>query len=352
MGRRSNGSGTVYRSRDARRTLPWCASVVVGWSPRGTPIRVSRWYATRRQAEAARGKMADALRETGVLPDDRITVADYLAHWLRDNERANPRTARVYAYAVGKATAVLGHHRLATLRPTTVEAALRELPPGSVKIVRGVLSAAYSDAERDGLVQRNPMRLVRLAPHRPREQRVPTAEDVRTLLSRTTDARTHALLAVMLTTGLRPGEACGLRWPDIGPASITVERQLAEVGAEWVEDEPKTPSSRRTVPLVPVAAASLARWRVEQASIAARVFDPLTPRSLRPTFEAACKAAGVEPFPPHSARRFVATMLARDPKTAAAIMGHSSVAMTLDVYSRTTDEARARAAELMSEVIG
>ena len=351
MGRRPNGSGTVYPSRGTGRRLTWCAVVVTGWSPQGRPIRVSRWCATRREAEAKREAMANALRETGVLPDDRVAVTAYLEGWLRTRGDLRPGSLRTYRHAISHLDARLGWHRLATLRPTTIEAALREMPPQTARLARSVLSAAYRDALRDGLASRNPVALSRTVRAQTRSQRVPTVADVRALLAAKLPTRDRAILAVGLTTSLRAGELCGLRWPDVVGDRLTVSRQLVATATGWVEGPPKTASSARVVPLLPVAIAALDRWKREQATIGGYVFG-VTPRTLRHLVDLACKTAGVERFPPHSMRRFVAQVLERDPKAAAATLGHTSARETLDTYTRTTDETRRRAAEIIGEAIG
>lgn len=59
------------------------------------------------------------------------------------------------------------------------------------------------------------------------------------------------LFSFMLGTGLRPSEALGLQWPDLDLArgTVSVRRTLARVNGRWLFEEPKTKSSRRTVPL-------------------------------------------------------------------------------------------------------
>jgi integrase len=295
--------------------------------------------------------MAAALRETGVLPDDRMTLSGWLDEWYAAaTPRLRPSSRRTYALAVAKLDAVLGGCRVATLRPSTIEAGLAAMPAPTARLARHVLSAAMSAAERDGLVTRNPVRLVRVAPAVPTFARVPTVDEVRCLLS-ATSGRDGAILAVGLSTGLRPGEICGLHWEDVRGDQVDIRRQAVRVAGGWEYGELKTPMSRRTIELPPVAALALAAWRSEAAAIAGPMFR-IMPPGLRHVVEEACRAAGVEPFPPHSMRRFAATVLSVDPKGAAAALGHASARVTLDVYARTATDFRHRAATAMQEAIG
>ena len=294
--------------------------------------------------------MAAALRAGGRLPDDRMTVAEWLAAWF--NSRAallRPASQRAYANAIAHLAELLGRHRLALVRPLTVDAALAAMSPGSAPLARSVLSAAYRDAMREGVVDANPVALSRPLRHVPAVPRVPTAAEARQLLAwaATGDARDAAFVTVGLTTGLRVSELCGLLWADIEDVTLTVRRQRYR----GVVSEPKTPTSRRTVDLTPAAVAALRRWRLEQARPVGLVFD-LDRNTAARHLLAMCRAAGVEPFTPHSMRRFVGQVLSADPKTAATVLGHASARISLDVYARGTDDERRRAAEKLSEVVG
>ena len=350
---RGNGQGSVYRSKDPRRRRQWAAVVTVGWSPAGRPIRVARYASSQREAERLRSRMVDALTATGRLPDDRVTMGTFLVDWFnaRSGQLA-PRSQRTYAHAIRRIAAHIGATRLVRLRPSTIEAMLAELQPATARLARGVLSAACADAVRDGLLERNPVALVRSQQYRPRTQRVPTAAEVRRIVEAADPADwRYVLTVVALTTGLRSGELRGLRWADIDGGTLRVARQV--VGAEV--GEPKTPGSIRTVALPPAAVDLLRRWRVAQAAPTGYVFggrSPIAQHGVARAIDATCAAAGVAPFPPHSARRFVATVLAGDPKTAAMVLGHTSSRITLDPYARGTDEMRQRAADMIEEVVG
>jgi integrase len=344
---RGNGSGSVYRSKDPRRKRPWVAVVTTGWTPQGRPIRVARYALSWKAADRLRSKMADALRDGGRLPDDKVTVSAYLVDWFNARTDLRPQSQRTYAHAIRHLATALGRARLVSVRPSTVDAALASMPAGTAKLARSVLSAAYRDAERDGLVTRNPVNLSRPVRAAPREQRVPTLDEARRLLAVEASPRDAALVTLGMTTGLRVGELCGLRWEDIDGASLTVRRQIVA----GVEGEPKTPASRRTIDLPPVTVAALRRWRLVQARPVGRCFD-VAPRAVSGILDGLCDAAGIDRFPPHSMRRFVGQVLSSDPKAAEMTLGHSSARISLDVYARGTDEGRRRAAEMVGEALG
>lgn len=70
---RANGEGSVYRVAGRTRRRPWCASVVIGWRPDGTPLRRARYGSTRTEAMAL---LADLKRERDLgLKGGNATVA-------------------------------------------------------------------------------------------------------------------------------------------------------------------------------------------------------------------------------------------------------------------------------------
>jgi len=68
-----------------------------------------------------------------------------------------------------------------------------------------------------------------------------------------TYSRWKALFSLLITTGMRPGEALALKWEDIDlkGGKVTVNRTLTRLGRGWRIEEPKTARSRRSIPLLP-----------------------------------------------------------------------------------------------------
>jgi integrase len=77
--------------------------------------------------------------------------------------------------------------------------------------------------------------------------------------------RWHPLWEILTLSGLRPGEAFGLKWSDITGNTIAVQRALLTAGEKWVIAEPKTRRSRRTVPLAESTMKALQKYRRLQA---------------------------------------------------------------------------------------
>jgi integrase len=181
-----------------------------------------------------------------------------------------------------------------------------------------------------------------------------TDHELALLLKATRDEHFFPILLLLARTGLRIGEACGLRWRDLdltsAPPRLTVVWQLDR----WGElAHPKTASSRRTIPLRPAVAAELEAWRNRQQQRAADDFDDVhglvfTTRSGRPVnqrnvgraFHRARTAAGVDHGSLKTFRATVATQLAEaglHPSKIQTFLGHAHVTTTMTYYTAITD---------------
>jgi integrase len=238
---------------------------------------------------------------------------------------------------------------------------------------RAVLRSALGLAVRDRLIPDNAAALARL--RRPTQRRQPpTTDEVRALLAALADHRLRPLILTLAATGLRIGEALGLRWADVDleAGRLTVRWQLvrapAEHAAPWVLSEPKTPAARRTIHLAPTVVSTLRAWRASQATEllalgrprpahdlvwTSRIGGPLSPSTVDWVLRAACRRAGIRPLSPHDLRRYAATIAAStgDLLAAQALLGHTTPRLTGERYAAATDAALARAAAAAEEVL-
>lgn len=170
-------------------------------------------------------------------------------------------------------------------------------------------------------------------------------------------------VAIALTTGIRIGELCALRFSDIDlekgviHISKTMERIPLLDGlepssgkkTEVAEGLPKTKSSCRDVPIMP----KLKKMLKDFSRIAKPEYYVNTgksvfcePRTYRKMAASLIKAAGVTPLKFHALRHTFATTLIEnkvDAKTVSSILGHSNVAITLNLYVHPSDDAKAKA---------
>ena len=370
--RRTNGEGSIYPAGDGRlRGAITLTNPLTGQSVRRYVSGRTRAEVVRR-LEALRGEAA-----AGAIADE--TTAVYLARWLPTAKaRLRPSTYRECVRHVERYFApVIGAIPLARLSPADVERAMSGLvstgySPQTALHARATLRRALHDAQRDGLVLRNAAALARPPRATRHEMRPLTTREVRQLLDATKDQPMGPLFAVAVGTGLRLGELLGLRWSDIGESALTVRRSLARAeGGGWALAEPKTARSRRTVMLPAFADAALGQQRSRQAELRAiagtawqdrsgmiftdAVGRPLHPSAVSHAFRAAADSLGLSGVRLHDLRHTAATLLlgAGVPlKVVSETLGHSSIAITADVYAHVTPELRREAADAMDRTLG
>jgi integrase len=374
-GKRPNGEGGIRKRPDGR----WESTISVGWED-GKRQRRS-FYGRTQQEVLAKLTAARRAQDVGLaLPPERLTVAAYFEHWLEDSAkpRLQPSTYAVYAKDVRlHILPSLGRVRLARLEPAHLQKLYREkleagLAPASVRHIHNVMSGALSQAERWNLVPRNVARLA----HPPRlphaEAGAFDADQARRFLEAVEHDRLRALYVVTLTTGLRRGEVLALRWDDIDldRGLLSVRRSLRKVPGGWDFGEPKTRSSRRVVKLPDIAVHALKAHRLNQLEerlaapawldptlvFATQVGTPLDGRNLLREFKCHLARAGLdaEAFSFKSLRHSAATLLLSlnvQPKVIMETLGHSRLAVTMEVYSHVLPHLQDEAAAKMDALL-
>ena len=365
MSRLSYGTGSVYqRSRDGR----WIGRISDG---RGGQRYVNR--ATEQEARKALRELARELRpsrsSTSRQGGDR--VAAYLARWLDDAAAAKlrPRTLEGYRQLVDQhIVPAVGRYRLADLEAPDVQRMVNGMlragyAPGTARHALKVLKVALGQAERWGLVERNVARLV-ASPRIPRrELRRLTADEARAFLAATKEDPHWPIWVLALTTGMRQGEILSLRPQDVDTrrGTVTVASTLRRVSRHvWERDEPKTPQSRRTLPLAGLAveALRLAKGRATSTKLLFARADgkPLERSWVTHRFQLALEAQGLPSIPFHNLRHTAAALLldanGGDLRMVSGYLGHSTITTTVDLYGGIAEQARKRAADAMDQVFG
>jgi integrase len=309
-------------------------------------------YTTLDEAETALAEAIAAVRSGGYVDPSKITVARFLTDWIarKAQDDLEPTTASSYRSKIDHHLVPrLGDLRVQELEVSAIEDMLRDvhrsggrggrpLSLRTVTYVRFVLASALDDAERLGIIRSNPARLARI-PKRQHDDWTPrsaprqpwTVAELRRWLTVASEDRLAALWIVLIRTGLRRGEALGLRWTDVDleNGTLRVERVRVAVKTDHGREvfdkaRPKTPSSRRTVTLDVETVARLRRWKArqnEERLIASgawlddgRVFaredgSGLDPDTVSARFRDLCTEAGVRPVRLHDARHGHATLM-------------------------------------------
>ena len=180
----------------------------------------------------------------------------------------------------------------------------------------------------------------------------------------------YPVIYTAVSTGLRRNELLGLRWRDIDLdlLSISVSQTLFKAKGRVEFKEPKTQHSRRRVAMTPKLALFLREYKAERESIHWQLGVPLTlddlvfvnekgvavnPSTVTHVFGRLARRAGVGVRFHDLRHSYASLMLASGvhPKIVSEALGHSTVAITLDIYSHVTPGLQEAAANKLDSLL-
>lgn len=381
-------AGSVKKDRTGR----WF--FVVDLSPPGARHRKQvrrRGFPTAKAARNALDELKANLRAGTWAAPSKQTLGEFLEKWLATvTPRLRPAT--VYSYRRNLRLHVvdrIGDVPLQALDAGTLNVLYADLlQPGANRATGGPLAArtvtyiativksALGDAVRWGRLARNPADLAdppRASAHRRPDMVTWTAEEVARFLTLGAAAgdRDVALWRLLVATGCRRGEALGLRWRDVDlDAGTATIRQTVIVVAHVPQfGSPKTAAGARTLDLDAGTVTALREHRRRQAAERLQIgagwrdLDLVFPKvdgsmedpesaSLR--FARRVRKADLPRLTLHGLRHTWATLALRagvHPKVVQERLGHSTIGVTLGVYSHVTAGMGRQAAELVAGLI-
>ncbi|SEN82081.1 site-specific integrase [Bradyrhizobium sp. OK095] len=332
----------------------------------------------KRDAQTACSKLITEMVSGEYVEPSKTTLAQFFERWLKHiKPNVSPRTHERYEQIATKnINPLLGGKALSKLQPieisgayaTALESGRRDgkggLSPRTVHHMHRVLYSALDQAERWKLIVRNPAALLEKR-DRPKIERkpVPTidAPTTATVFDAARERRLFIPLVLATLCGLRRGEITALRWRsvdlDSGQLAVVASTEQTDAGA--IREKEAKSGKTRTIALPSLAVEELRRWRLEQAQellrLGARADDtwhvvtqfdgtPLQPRSLTHVMSAFLSEWGMTL---HKMRHTHAShMLAAKvhPKVVQERLGHSSIAITMDIYSHLMPNMQGEAA--------
>jgi integrase len=325
-------------------------------------------FRTKREAEAALTELLLAY-EAPARPAQTAsgpTVATFLEEWLpRVRFELRSSTWAAYRNAVVHLMSGLGATPLVLLAPVEVERFERRLLESglatkTVANVHAVLHRALADGVRLGVLDRNVASLVSPPRVERRELKVWTVEELRTFLGSVDAHRLYAAFVMLATTGMRRGEALGLQRSDVDLAacSVSVRRSATVVGGKLEIGPPKTAAGRRLVVLDTTTAGILGEHLATRAGsvwvFPGKRAGPLNPASFSATFDRLVARSDVPRIRVHDLRHTYATIALRagvHPAVVSERLGHSSIAITVDLYSHVVPSLQPEAAGAVAGLI-
>lgn len=338
-------------------------------------------FATRQAATEAAQKVTGAVEAGEAVATG--TVGVFLAEWLVAAAPTHrPSSQRAYKTFARHLTRELGHVKLADLSPAHVAAAQTALldrgradgaglSPTTVRGCMVLLRQALDAAVEWRRMSWNPARRVKAPAAAASPMKVWSPEETRAFLAAVEGERYRAVFWVLATTGMRRGEALGLRWGDVDldTAKVSVRQTVTRPGGQLIIGEPKSERSRRTITIDPATMGQLRRQRVAQAEerlawggaysdldlvFAREDGSPVIPEYINRVMRRVSVAAGLPLIRVHDLRHGYATAALRarvNPRTVADRLGHARVNVTLDTYSHVLPEVEEAEAVRVAQII-
>lgn len=329
-----------------------------------------KWYTVHGSKRDAERELRRLLHEmdTGAYAEpSKLTVGEYLERWLNEYAavRVAPLTLRRYQTVVrDHLIPLLGAIPLAKLTPMQIQRAYREtlesgnkripgpMAPQSVATHHRVFRKALAQAVKWQLLSRNPSDGVEPPRFERREMMALDEAGVLRLLERVRESKYFLPILLAVNTGMRRGEILALRWQDVDldAGNVMVRRTAQQLKGRVEFKEPKTAKSRRLVRLPADVVAALRKHKVKQAEdrlfLGAQYHDnglvftqmdgkPVWPSHVSDAFRYLAHSMGLR-MRFHDLRHTHATLLLKagvNPKVVSERLGHSTVGITLDVYS-------------------
>ncbi len=376
MGKRGNGEGSISR----RKGGGWMAQYVV-YTSAG---RKRRTVYGKTRAEVAT-KLAKAIsnRADGLTFDAKnLTLGKYLDSWLKDSVQDTVRLTTYQGYERIVRLHIkptLESIKLDRITPLHVRGLYRErlefgLAPRMVQLIHTTLHKALKQAVADDLIPRNVTEAVKAPRPVSKEMQPLSPDQARALLGAARGEKLEALYVLALTTGMRQGELLGLKWEDVEMESGTlhVRRTLSTaMGEGFSFNPPKTSKSRRSIKIPQLALQSLRRhrtaqleermkvaglWKDHDLVFTTGVGTPVSRADLiTRSFKPLLRKADLPNVRFHDLRHTCATVLLGKGvhvKLVQELLGHSTIAVTLDTYSHVLPGMGDGLADTMDEALG
>jgi integrase len=372
-----HGGGSVYQRRSEGKER-WVATV----KDPETGKRLERYAKSQKEAYALLEQMKSEIRQGTLVAGSRQTVGKYLQEWFENIQKQAVRPTtylKQEPLLIQNILPAIGHIQLQKLTPQHIQKLYSEKlsagwKPGSIRNLHKILHKALGNAVRWKLVPHNVCDLVSLPRQVRHKPQTLTKEQTVQLLKASQGHPLEPLVMLALTTGMRHGEIAALRWSEINfeARTLEVERTVTYIsGHGYIEGEPKTEKSKRSIVLPRFVIRALERCRLSQAETRLEVgslwqdrdlvfCNPLGdyrhPAATIKAFHRLLARAGLPRMRIHDLRHSVATLLIMVLRMPAnlvqELLGHDDIETTLGLYTHPDPEMQRPMMDGLDELFG
>ena len=376
-GKRPDGDGLVRKRADGR----WEGRIVIGHKEDGTPIFKSVFARTQKELMPKLHSAIDCYRGADLSEEGNMTVAEWIDRWLTSYAEPILRESTVRGYrsdARHHIIPALGKKMLRSVTKRDVQkfynalgrktyhaadGTERHLSEVTVRGIHMLFHEIMEAAVNARLIVQNPTEGAVIPKLDRAPKKILNEEQLEKFMEAIrAEPLWYDFFYTEITTGLRRGEICGLKWSDLDEAAGTLRvcRSVhAAPGGSIVVGETKTEKGTRTI-LLPASTLHVLKER-RKTAMSEWIFPsilepekPVAPGSAYQRLKLILKEAGLPDIRFHDLRHTFATHAMRsgvDAKTLSGILGHANASFTLDTYTHVTTEMHRNAAAIVGDYL-
>lgn len=369
--RRPAGDGLVRKRSDGR----WEGRIVVGHKADGSPIFRSVFAKTQGELLKKLHSRMEEYRDVELTEESGMTLGQWLDKWLADYMTLTVRESTLNSYksiTEHHIKPLLGGEKIGSITTADIQKMynwLREngrvnehyekgnaLSDTVIRRIHMMLHQALDVAVRERLIPKNPTEGTIIPKVNYAPKQILTEEQLEKFMEALKqDPLWFDFFYTELTTGMRRGEICGLKWQDFDDKNgrLHIHRSVSNRKGGGIRvGETKTESGARTI-LLPPSTAEILKQR-KKKSYSEWIFHnptvpelPMNPSRAYRHLKTLLKNAELPLIRFHDLRHTFATHALNsgvDAKTLSGILGHTNASFTLDTYTHMTTDMHRKAA--------
>ena len=380
--KRPDGDGLVRKRTDGR----WEGRIVIGHKEDGTPIYKSVFAKTQKELMPKLHGTIDCYRDADLSEQGNRTLSEWIEQWLTSYAEPTLRESTVRGYRSDvrhHIKSALGNKMLRSITQRDVQkfynamgkktykasdGSERQLADATVRGVHMLLHEIMEAAVRSRLIVQNPTEGTVIPKLNKPPMKILNEEQLdRFMEAIRNEPLWYDFFYTEITTGLRRGEICGLKWCDLDETNGTLKicRSIHSAPGGALEvGNPKTEKGTRTILLPPSTLHVLKERR--KTALTEWIFPslmepekPTAPSAAYHRLKVILKGADLPNIRFHDLRHTFATHAMRsgvDAKTLSGILGHTNASFTLDTYTHVTTDMQKNASvivgDFMKELFG